>query len=125
MTEWPPRMQTVRSAATAALAAAGLIVLVGILILLVHFAQVGLTVNVRGDVSLGGEPTGVTGEVRLVMEDAVTMVTTGPDAGPVPVALSPTDCPQCGGPLLPIRWQPLSGEIEWQCAECDLTVGAP
>jgi hypothetical protein len=115
----------VRNVALATLTAVGLLLLLGILVLLVHFARVGLTVTVRGEVALESSSHGVTGDVRLVVEDAVRLVATGPEAGPVPVALAPVPCPSCGGTMVPVRWQPLTGEIEWQCAECDLTFGEP
>ena len=34
-------------------------------------------------------------------------------------------CPECGAPMLPVRWSPWSGEIEWACAVCDERVVQP
>jgi hypothetical protein len=111
----------VRGAAATVAVAAALVLLAGILAMLVYLSRSGLTVNVRGAVALEGSTTGVTGDVRLVMDEPVAMVATGPDAGPVAARLSAIPCPACGGAMLPVRWRPLSGEIEWRCFVCDLT----
>jgi hypothetical protein len=105
----------------AAAAGAILLLLAGILAVLIHLSWAGLTVKVHGDVSLSGTTTGVTGDVRLVMDEPVTMVATGPEDGPVTASLSAARCPACGGVMLPVRWRPLSGEIEWRCIDCELT----
>jgi len=124
----PPRYRSsedgiLRSIARVATTAVMLVLLAGILAVLAYLAHSGLTVEVQGVVSLDGTPTGILGDVHLIMDEPVSMVATGPDAGPVTASLSAATCPRCGGVMLPVRWRPLSGEIEWRCIECDLRAG--
>jgi predicted RNA-binding Zn-ribbon protein involved in translation (DUF1610 family) len=90
----------------------------------------GVTVQLVGPVELA-MPDGVTltmpGEVILTMPhgviltmpQVVDLVITGPDGKSVPLELAVFPCPQCGGRMIPIRWNMWSGEIEWRCLDCD------
>ncbi len=98
-----------------------LIVLIGLLAtMLVFLWQInreGVTVHLSGQVKLA-DTTGVAGEVSLVMSEPVSLIATGPQETPIPANLSVVPCPQCGGNMLPIRWNLFSGEIQWRCLEC-------
>ncbi len=99
--------------------------LVGMLFILVQINRQGLTINIKGQVKLADATTGVMGKVSLVMEEPVNLIATGPDKEAIPANLSVAPCPQCGGSMVPVRWYPLSGEIEWRCLECGYTSEAP
>ena len=98
-----------------------LIVLIGllatVLVLLWQINREGVTVHLSGQVKLA-DATGVAGEVSLVMSEPVSLIATGPQETPIPANLSVVPCPQCGGNMLPIRWNLFSGEIQWRCLEC-------
>jgi len=66
-----------------------------------------------------GEP------VTLVLDDSANLTVTGPDGGSLPASLSLLPCPACGAPMLPVRWNPWSGEIEWSCTSCDAVIHLP
>ncbi len=112
------------------LLAAGFVVLVGImsalLAVLIDIDRHGVTVNIGGKVNLTGSTPGTLGKVNLTMEKPVALVATGPDNAPVPANLSIATCPKCGGSMVPVRWNLLTGEIVWKCLECGYTTtGAP
>ncbi len=100
------------------------ILMAGIFAVLFQVARHGVTVNVTGQVSLANSTTGVSGTVDLVMADPVHLVATGPDEGAVPTALSLATCPKCGGGMIPVRFNLISGEIEWRCLKCGYTVSS-
>lgn len=77
----------------------------------------GVTIHLSGQVKLA-DTTGVAGEVSLVMSEPISLIATGPQETPIPAHLSVVPCPQCGGNMLPIRWNLFSGEIQWLCLEC-------
>ena len=98
-----------------------LIVLIGllatVLVFLWQINREGVTVHLSGQVKLA-DTTGVAGEVSLVMSEPVSLIATGPQETPIPANLSVVPCPQCGGNMLPTRWNLFSGEIQWRCLEC-------
>ena len=98
-----------------------LIVLIGllatVLVVLWQISRDGVAVKLSGQVRLA-DTTGVAGEVSLVMSEPVSLIATGPQETPIPANLSVVPCPQCGGNMLPIRWNLFSGEIQWRCLEC-------
>ena len=99
-----------------------LIVLIGllatVLAVLWQINREGVTVHLSGQVKLTDAATGVVGEVSLVMSEPVSLIATGPQEAPIPANLSVVPCPQCGGNMLPVRWNLFSGEIQWRCLEC-------
>lgn len=98
-----------------------LIVLIGllatVLVFLWEINREGVTVHLSGQVKLA-DTTGVAGEVSLVMSEPVSLIASGPQETPISANLSVVPCPQCGGNMLPIRWNLFSGEIQWRCLEC-------
>jgi len=103
--------------------AVALIALVGllatVLVVLWEINREGVTVHLAGQVKLAETTTRVAGEVSLVMSEPVNLIATGPENASIPANLLVAPCPQCGGSMVPIRWNPLTGEIEWSCLECN------
>lgn len=97
--------------------------LLGILIVLAGIGRNGVRIELTGDVHV----TGMHDTVRLsmpepiplVMEEPAHLITTGADGKAVPATVSLLPCPDCGASMLPVRWSPWSGEIEWACPACD------
>jgi len=117
-----------RSVQTIALVAcAGL--LLGILLVLVGIGRHGVRIELAGDVNVTGMHDtvrlSIDEPVPLVMEEPARLMTTGADGEAVPVTVSLLSCPECGAPMLPVRWSPWSGEIEWACTVCDEHVVQP
>jgi len=104
---------------------AAFILLIGILAILlfvlIDIDQHGVTIHVTGRVNLANPGTGVLGKVNLVMNQPVSLVATGPGNAPIPANLAVATCPKCGGSMVPVRWNPITGEIEWRCLECGYT----
>ncbi len=96
-----------------------IVLLAGILVLLVQITRHGLTINVTGVVSLAD--AGVSGEVTLVMPEAINLIATGPENGPVSGTIALLSCSQCGESMLPVRFNLFTGEIEWRCTGCGHT----
>jgi len=117
-----------RTVQTIALVACA-VLLLGILLVLVGIGRTGVRIELAGDVNVTGMHDtvrlSVDEPVPLVMEEPARLTTTGADGTAVPVTVSLLPCPECGAPMLPVRWSPWSGEIEWACAVCDERVVQP
>jgi ribosomal protein S27AE len=104
--------------------AAMVLLMAGIFALLFQVTRNGVPVNVTGAVSLANATTGVTGTVKLDVPEAINLVATGPDKGAVPADLALATCPKCGGSMIPVRFNLITGAIEWKCLQCGYTVTA-
>jgi len=99
--------------------------LLAILFMLVSISSNGLSIRLGGDINLSDVSDHLTVELTmdepivLAMSQPVEMVTTGPDGEPIPATLSFVTCPSCDGPMLPSKWNPFTGKIEWVCPTCD------
>jgi len=100
--------------------------LLGILIVLAGIGRRGIRIELAGDVNIAGMHDTVTlsmpDPVPLVMAEPGQLITTGPEGGAVPAAITLLPCPECGVSMLPVRWSPWSGEIEWACPVCNKRV---
>jgi len=103
--------------------------LAGVLFTLIDIARNGVRLELAGSVDVRGMPQEIAlsmGEpVTLVLDDSANLTVTGPDGGSLPASLSLLPCPECGAPMLPVRWNPWSGEIEWACTSCDAVIRLP
>ncbi len=95
--------------------------LAALLFFLVDLDKNGITLNLSGRIDLADSATGTLGKVDLVMEKPVSLIATGPGSAAIPAHLTVATCPKCGGSMVPVRWNPLTGEIIWQCLECGYT----
>ena len=104
---------------------AGFIVLLGVLgtllAVLIDIDRHGVTVTIGGKVDLVGSAPGILGRVDLTMAKPVSLIATGPNNAPVPARLAIATCPKCGGSMVPVRWNLITGEIVWKCLECGYT----
>jgi len=100
--------------------------LLGILVVLVGIGRNGIRIELAGEVNVAGMQDTVTlsmsEPIPLVMEEPARLITTGPDGQAIPTAVSLLSCPECGASMLPVRWSPWTGEIEWSCAACGARV---
>ena len=103
--------------------------LLGIVIVLAWIGVNGVRIELSGDVNVVGmyETIRLTmpETVPLAMEEPAHLITTGADGKAIPATVSLLPCPECGASMLPVRWGPWSGEIEWACPVCDETIGRP
>ncbi|MBU0596010.1 hypothetical protein KJ567_04950 [Candidatus Bipolaricaulota bacterium] len=103
--------------------------LAGVLFVLVDISQNGILLELAGSVDV----TGMSDQVELTMGQPVTLVleepanlsVSGPDGGALPATLSLLPCPECGAPMLPVRWNPWTGKIDWVCTGCGERVSQP
>ncbi len=102
---------------------AAVVLLLAIFFMLVSINRNGLNIRLGGDISLSDMSDHLI--VELTMDEPIVlavqpvqMVTTGPDGEAIPATLSFVTCPSCGGPMLPSKWNPWNGEIEWTCPVC-------
>jgi hypothetical protein len=103
--------------------------LAGVLFTLIDISQNGIRLELGGSVNVSGMPeeVGLTmgDPVTLVLEDPANLTVSGPEGGAIPATLSLLSCPECGALMLPVRWNPWSGEIEWICTSCDASISHP
>lgn len=97
--------------------------LLGILLVLAGIGRKGIRIELAGDVNVTGMHDTISlsfsEPVPLFMQEPGRLITTGPDGKPVSTTVSLLPCPECGASMLPVRWNPWSGEIEWACPICD------
>ena len=107
----------------AIVAAVGL--LVAILVFLVSVSRNGVRIDISGDVRVVGIPQEIALRINepvlLSMPDGTTLAATvtGADTGPVTLAFASALCPTCGSSMLPVRFNVLTGKIEWACPQCN------
>ena len=115
------RMASKSTAQTIVLGAIAFL-LIAVLSVLIVIAWRGVRVEHTGEVTLGAVAEGV--ELRMV--DPVTLeipepahlVATGTSGDAIPVDLAFPTCPDCGGAMVPARWNLWTGEIDWRCPVC-------
>jgi len=98
-----------------------MLLLGAILFVLLSIGRTGLTIQVTGTVNLS--EVGEQLRIELSMDEPVVLsldqpaqlVATGPDGAAIPATFSLATCPVCGGAMIPNRWNPWTGEIEWIC----------
>jgi ribosomal protein S27AE len=93
-------------------------VLIGILVAVVYLAIDGITVTVKGTVSLEN----ASGGIDLSMSEPVNLVASGQDGKGIPADLAIFRCPKCGGTMLPVQFNVINGEITWKCTKCGYTI---
>ena len=108
-----------------------IIILLGILFMLFSISHNGLNIRLGGDINLSDLGDHITVEltmdepISLALPQPIQMVTTGPDGEAIPASLAFAHCPSCGGPMLPSKWNPWNGQIEWTCPVCDEAPALP
>ncbi len=104
---------------------ASVVLLLGILFMLFSISRNGLNIRLGGDFNLSELGEHITVEltmaepITLALPQPLEMVAAGPDGGAIPATLAFASCPDCNGPMLPSRWNPWDGRIEWTCPLCD------
>ena len=113
--------RTFRTLAT--LATVGL--LAAILVFLVSVSRNGIHISYSGDVRIVGIPQEIAVRmdepILLSMPDGTTLAATvsGAEAGPVTLAFASALCPTCGSSMLPVRFNVITGKIDWACPQCN------
>lgn len=110
------------------LAALGFL-LAGILSALLYIAFNGIHVIHTGEVQFTGMAESLRLDLpetlELSMPEPAALTVTGPNGASLPLDLALLSCPTCDGQMIPVRWNLLTGEIEWLCPSCEETVTAP
>jgi len=103
--------------------------LFGVLLVLVGIGRNGVRIELAGEVNVVGMHDTVTlsmaEPVLMAMEEPIQLIATGADGDTIAAALFLLPCPECGASMLPVRWNPWSGEIEWACPVCDARLIQP
>lgn len=105
------------------------LLLAGVLVVLLNVARNGVRIDHTGSVAIHGIPDEIdlrqSGPITLSMPDPVQLGLGGTETGEFPVSISLVPCPSCGGPMLPVRWNPWTGEIDWTCPACGESLVQP
>jgi|GEM_PF-1017280 len=94
------------------------VLLAGILIVLLMIGFNGVRIRLDGAIDLSQMTEAVTLELKvdepiaMRMEEPLQVIAAGPDGDPIPATLVFTPV-GASGPILPIRWNPWTGELEW------------
>ena len=109
----------------------GIVAIVGLLAAILAFLVVlsrnGIHIDYKGDVQIIGMPKEVAlrfaGPVTLTLADGATLTAavSGIQTAPVALAFAGATCPTCGSAMLPVRYDVLTGRIEWACPNCGKT----
>jgi hypothetical protein len=115
-----------REAVRTAAFALTICLLAAILAVLLLITTQGIRIEHTGSVAL----TGMADDVSLRMADPVVLqmpdaVQLNATSNEFPISLDLVSCPECGGAMLPVRWNLWTGEIEWACPACGATASAP
>ena len=101
--------------------------LLAVLIMLISISRNGLDIRLGGDINLADLSEGVTVQLQmnepviLAIPEPVQLVAAGPEGQAIPATLSFVTCPNCDGSMLPTKWNPWTGQIEWTCPTCGQT----
>jgi len=104
---------------------ASVVTLLGILFMLFSISRNGLNIRLGGDINLSDLSDHITVEltmdepISLALPQPIQMVATGPGGEAIPATLAFAICPNCGGSMLPSKWNLWDGQIEWTCPVCD------
>ncbi len=101
--------------------------LAAILAFVISIGKNGIHISYSGEVRMIGIPDEI--ELRLAepvvltMPDGTTLTATVSGAQSAPVALAFSDilCQECGSSMLPVRFNVLTGKIDWACPQCGAT----
>jgi len=91
----------------------------GLMYILIGVQRDGIRIHVEGEVMLGSTRSEGPAVVELVMADPVQLIGAEED-GSLSAEIGILSCPGCGAAMVPTRWNPFSGELEWQCVSCGL-----
>lgn len=109
----------------------GVVAVLGLLVvivaLLATIARNGVRITYSGDIRVVGMPAEIglrmAEPIVLTMPDGTTLAATvsGVQSQPLPIAFASALCSDCGAAMLPVRYDVLSGKIEWACPKCGAT----
>lgn len=81
-----------------------------------HIAEDGVAVRLEGPILVQGQPQ--EGKVEVALQGPVEVRLQGESPLKFEAALQGSLLPSCQGKLfLPVRWNPITGEITWRCIE--------
>ena len=93
--------------------------LAGLLVVLVGLKDEGVAIRLSGPIAIEG-PTGPQ-EIHVVLEvpEGIQVEAGGEAEASLHTALEGIPCPNCHeGLMVPVRWNPFTGEITWRCPVC-------
>ncbi len=112
--------KTLRALAFAAL----LGLLASILVLLIVLLTNGIKIEYAGDVRVLGMPSEIAlriaepATITIADGATITAAVAGTRDAPVGISFASALCPTCGAAMLPVRYDVLTGKIEWACPQC-------
>jgi hypothetical protein len=99
--------------------------LAAILVVLIQVNRNGIQISYSGDLKIVGMPDEIAlrmaEPVRLTMPEGTQLTAAFPDGQSIPLSISLAAGPDGDGTLIPARWNPFTGVIEWRRLSSDET----
>jgi len=105
----------------ALLVVAGL--LAAILVMLIGLGNQGIAVKLSGPIVIEGASGPQELKVILSVPEGISIEAGGQAEASLRTTLEGIPCPNCeDGVMVPVRWNPFTGEITWRCTGCGYTI---
>jgi len=97
--------------------------LAGILIALVGLEKGGIPIKLAGPIVIQGSTTPQELKVTLSIPQTVSIDAGGRAEANLRTTFEGIPCPHCHkGVMVPVKWNPFTGEVVWQCTSCGYTL---
>ena len=97
--------------------------LAALLVVLVGLEREGIAVRLSGPIVIEGASGPQELKVVLSVPEAISIEAGGQAEASLRTTLEGIPCPNCeDGVMVPVRWNPFTGEIIWRCPVCGYTL---
>ncbi|HIP99126.1 TPA: hypothetical protein EYH33_01080 [Candidatus Bipolaricaulota bacterium] len=97
--------------------------LAAILLVLLGLGGGGIQLRLAGPIEIQGATGPQELRVVLTLPEGVRVEAGGESQATLRTSLEGIPCPVCGeGVMVPVKWNPFTGEISWRCTTCGYTL---
>ena len=97
--------------------------LAAILLVLLGLGGGGIQLRLAGPIEIQGATGPQELRVVLTLPEGVRVEAGGEAQATLRTSLEGIPCPVCGeGVMVPVKWNPFTGEISWRCTTCGYTL---
>lgn len=100
--------------------------LAGLFVALVGLKDEGIAIRLSGPIVIEGATGPQELHVVLEVPEGIQVEAGGEAQASLRTTLEGIPCPSCGdGLMVPVRWNPFTGDITWRCSSCGYAVEQP